>query len=250
MRILSCASVRRRLDRWHDGELAPSEQYAVEHHLSGCPPCAAEARAISELGNLMREVAVSRALAADDVLGLRAAILARRKAEAEVSLTARLGELFQDMHLVWAGLSATAATAVCVGLLAGMAYLSPPERADSLSGLLGAMAEPGSDRNPVALGATVRPPRGYAPDAVPAALSSASEEDLVFALAAVVTQEGRVSHSEVLLANREDRDVVLRLMNAVSEARFQPASRAGEPVAVNLVWLITHTTVRASKTHS
>jgi hypothetical protein len=38
-------------------------------------------------------------------------------------------------------------------------------------------------------------------------------------------------------------------MNAVREARFHPASRRGSPVAVNLVWLLTHTTVRG-KTHS
>lgn len=250
MRILSCASVRRRLGRWHDAELPPSEQYAVEQHLDGCPPCAAEARALARLGGLMREAAADRTLPADDALGLRANILGRRNAEDAVSFAAWVREVFEDMHLVWAGLSATAATAVCVALLAGMAYLSPAERADSLSGLLSAMAQPGSDRNPVALGAMVRPPSGYTGDAVPAALSSVSEEDLVFALAAVVTQEGRVARSEVLHSNREDREVVLRLMNAVAEARFQPASRAGEPVAVNLVWLITHTTVRGRKSHS
>jgi anti-sigma factor RsiW len=250
MKILSCASVRRRLGRWHDGELPPAEHYAVDQHLRDCPPCAAESRALSRLGSLMRDMAAGRVLSADEAAGLRAGVLGRRKAEDAVSFSRWLDEVFEDMHLVLAGLGATAATAVCVALLAGMAYLSPPERADSLSGMLSALAQPGSDRNPVALGATVRPPRGYTGDAVPAALSSATEEDLVFALAAVVTQEGRVSHSEVLHANREDREVVLRLMNAVAEARFQPASRAGEPVAVNLVWLITHTTVRGSKTHS
>lgn len=249
MKILSCAAVRRRLDQWHDGELPPAEHCAVDQHLAGCPPCAADARALQQIGALMRESASRRALSNDAAAGMRSGVLARRKAEDDLSWTTQFGELFQDMHLVWAGLSATAATAICAVLLLGMAYLTPAERADSLSGLISAMAQPGSDRNPVALGAKVRPPRYYSGDAVPAMFQATTEEDLVLALAAVVTQEGRVAHSELLQASKQDRELVLQLMNAVAAARFEPASVGGEPVAVNLVWLITHTTVRA-KAHS
>lgn len=249
MKILSCASVRRRLEAWYDGELPPAEQCAVDQHLAGCPPCAAEARALQRIGELMRDSAARHSLSADQAAGMRSGVLARRKAEDDLSWTSQVSQLFEDMHLVWAGLSATAATVVCLALLLGIAYLTPAERADSLSGLMSAMAQPGSDRNPVSLGARIRPPRSYSGDAVPAMLQATSEEDLVLALAAVVTQEGRVAHSELLQASREDREMVLQLMNAVAAARFQPASVGGEPVAVNLVWLITHTTVRA-KAHS
>jgi hypothetical protein len=35
-------------------------------------------------------------------------------------------------------------------------------------------------------------------------------------------------------------------MDAVSRARFEPALFDGSPVAVNMIWLVAHTTVRAS----
>lgn len=248
MKILSCSSVRRRLDLWHDGQLPPAEQCAVDQHLAGCPPCAADARALQRIGELIRDSAALRALPKEQADGLRSGLLARRKAEDDLSWASQFGVLFEDMHLIWAGLSATAATAICVVLLAGIAYLTPAERADSLSGLMSAMAQP------VALSS---PSRDYAGDAVPASMWQATrEEDLVLALAAVVTQEGRLAHSDLGLANREDRETVLRLMNAVSAARFQPARLAGAPVAVNVVWrdgphfrLLEHTTVRG-RTHS
>jgi hypothetical protein len=250
MRVLSCAAVRRRIEAWHDGELMPAEQCAVAQHLDGCPPCAARAVELETIREALRARVGRTALSPDVAEGLRASVLGRADAEAAVAFHARMAELFQDMHLVWAGLSATAAAALCLVMLLGMVYFSPPEREDSLAGILSALAAPGSDRNPVSLGSGMDLPRVSSGDAVPAMLSSSySEEDLVFALAAVVTQEGRVSRSEVLQSTPHDREAVLRLMNAVSAARFRPASVGGEPVAVNLVWLVTHTTVRG-KTHS
>jgi hypothetical protein len=250
MNVLSCAAVRRRLEAFHDRELPPVEHYAVDQHLDGCPRCAAMARAFNDLGSLLREGATHRALSADGASGLKAAVLGRACAEDSVAWPRVVRELFEDMHFVYAGLSATAATVVCFVMLLGMTYFQAPGRDDSLAGMMEALADPGSDRNPLIMDGRVRPPRVRSSDAVPAMLPSASEEDLVFALAAVVTQEGRVSSSRVLLANHHDREAVLRLMNAVSTARFQPATRwGGDPVAVNMVWLVTHTTVRA-KTHS
>jgi len=38
-------------------------------------------------------------------------------------------------------------------------------------------------------------------------------------------------------------------MDAVSRARFEPAQVAGLPVAVNMVWLVARTTVRANNKH-
>jgi hypothetical protein len=35
------------------------------------------------------------------------------------------------------------------------------------------------------------------------------------------------------------------LLNAVATARFEPARAAGAPVSQNVVWLVSHTTVRA-----
>jgi hypothetical protein len=250
MKLLSCAATQRRLTEYLDGELSVEDQIAVRAHLEGCPPCAYEARELGEVGEALR-LAAGMFPAPARTTGLQATVLGRLEAEDQQSLPARMRRMFEDMHLVWAGLSAATATVVCAVLLFAIGYFSPPERADSLSGMLSALASPGSNRNPVRIDYRILPPRVASDVPVPAVLTSSSpdEDDLVFALAAVVTQEGRLTNPEVLLVNRGDRATVMRLMNAVIEARFEPASYGGNPVAVNLVWLLTHTTVRA-KTHS
>ena len=243
MKVLSCAYVRRRLEAWHDRELAPAEQCAIDQHLSGCPPCAAEARVLDDIGAALRGRVADWAPTADVLAGLRAGVLGRATAEDALSWRTLAADLFEDMHFVWAGLSATAATLVCAAMLLGMAYFTIPGRDDSLAGIMGAMAEPEL--------AKVQPPHS---DAVPASWSE-REEDLVFALAAVVTQEGRGVRSHAALVRRGDREAVLRLMNAVVAARFEPARPNTSRVPVDLVWLahwtggvrlygVTHTTVR------
>lgn len=249
MKVLDCTVVEQLLDAFHDGELSVDDRVAVGLHLQDCPLCSHEAEALAFIGASLRDEAPHRGPSAAELDSMRDAIVGRVQAERAVSWPVRVGHLFDDMHLVWAGLSATAATVTCAALLFGIWFLSPPERADSLAGLLSALAAPGSDRNPVSIDQRMRLPRVSNGGVLPAMLStSATEEDLVFALAAVVTQEGRIARSEVLVSNHRDRDVLL-LMNAINEARFQPASLRGSPVAVNLVWLLTHTTVRA-KVHS
>ncbi|MBM3769696.1 MAG: hypothetical protein FJW27_00100 [Acidimicrobiia bacterium] len=44
----------------------------------------------------------------------------------------------------------------------------------------------------------------------------------------------------------EEARGVANLLDAVSRARFEPASVAGLPVAVNMVWMVAHTTVRGT----
>ena len=249
--LFSCAAVRRRLAAYHDRELSVQDQVAVQTHIDECPRCMAECRTLAEVGETLRREAACRAASSREPAGLASSVVNRLAAEAEQSMTAQVRRAFEDMHLVWAGLGAACATIGCAALLFAIGYLAPPERADSLAGVLSALAAPGSDRNPVRMDDRISPPRVMRDAPVRAVLANTppSEGDLVLALAAVVTQEGRLRNPEVLLANHPDRDTVVRLMNAVVEARFEPASYGGAPVAVNLVWLLTHTTVRA-KAHS
>lgn len=250
MKATECSAVRRRLEAFHDGELAFPQRGDVAEHLRDCDGCRLEAAELARVGEFLREGAQAAMAQVPGAPDLAPAVVGRFEAEHDRSFGVRLGEMFEDMHLVWAGLSASAATVGCAALLFAMWVSLPPERADSLAGMLSALAAPGTDRNPVSIDQRMSLPRVTGEGAVPAMLAGgATEEDLVFALSAVVTQEGRVAHSQVLLSNRSDRAEVLRLMNAVREARFHPASLQGNPVAVNLVWLITHTTVRG-KVHS
>ena len=71
-------------------------------------------------------------------------------------------------------------------------------------------------------------------------LSLDTDQDVELALSAVVTRDGRVEQTQQL-----DGAPNLTLVQSLEDsARFQPASRAGRPVAVSLVWLVSHTTVR------
>jgi hypothetical protein len=74
-----------------------------------------------------------------------------------------------------------------------------------------------------------------------------NEEDAVLALSAVVTRGGRLKNLEAVLSEQPtaaDRDRVLRLLDQVSRAQFEPARVGGSAIAVRTVWLFAHTTVR------
>jgi anti-sigma factor (TIGR02949 family) len=249
MRPVDCATVRRHLSALHDGELPVERVIALRAHLAGCPPCSTEVRLLEEMRDALRTGAP--ALPADGLESLQARVVSRLEAEENQALPARVGRMLDDLHLVWAGLGAATATLACAATLFVIGYLAPPERADSISGLLSALASPVASEPPPVVDHEISPPRVTRDAPVRAVLVSTppTEEDLVFALAAVVTQDGRLANPEVLLANRRDRQTIVRLMNAVAEARFEPASYRGAPVAANFVWLLTHTTVRA-KAHS
>ena len=66
------------------------------------------------------------------------------------------------------------------------------------------------------------------------------------ALAAVVTQEGALSHVKLLRGGAPDGDLQRAISRLVSDVRFMPARYGGVPVAVNVVWLLERTTVRAA----
>ena len=114
------------------------------------------------------------------------------------------------------------------------------------------LANPGSDRNPLQLDMLMLAPR---PLTEGPALESMSDEEAVFALAAVVTREGRISDYELLHAERESsggaqggssHDEVNALLDTVKQSRFAPAQTPDGAVAVNVVWLLARTTVKAS----
>ncbi|MEO8075500.1 MAG: hypothetical protein ABI818_04170, partial [Acidobacteriota bacterium] len=69
------------------------------------------------------------------------------------------------------------------------------------------------------------------------------QDDAVMSLSAVVTREGRVSGLE-LLGNNHDIPRAMAVVEALSRGRLEPAELDGSPVAVNLVWLVAHTTVK------
>lgn len=242
MTLLTCAAVRRRLAAYYDGELPVPELISVQTHVQDCPPCAKELRGLQQLGDTLRLAAAPGPT--DDWAGLAPGVISRMRAEANESLSARTHRLFEDLHLVWIALASTAATFLCGAAVAGMLHFASEERKDSMAAVIAVMAAPvGSDLNPMRHG-RIRVPSLPGDGAVSAALASnAYEDEQVLALSAVVTREGRVSGVSVL-TDGHDRQQVTDILDAISQVRLQPAQYGGSPVAVNLVWLLAHTTVK------
>lgn len=248
MTLLGCERTDGRLEAFHDGELGHAERLDVAEHLEMCPRCRERLAQLRAVSLALRESAPEARPTAARLSNLAADVVSRVGAEHRVSWRSRLGEMFEDLNMVFSGAAATVAVFTCVAVGSTLLRAVAAERADSLAGVLAALASPGSNENPVPLGLRVSAPYSSArmyPDVFGRARTE--ESDIVFALAAVVTRDGRIVQPSVLMSNREDRELVMGLMNAINKARFEPARFAGEPVAVNLVWLFTHTTVRGRK---
>jgi len=246
MKALSCTAARRRLSAYHDGELAVHDQIAVRGHLEGCAACADDVARFGAMGNLIR--AAAAADVSDDTLsGLRVGVLGRLKAEWEQSVTAQVGRLFEDLHLAWAALGATIATLACITMLSGMLrFVSESQHADSMAAVLSALGSPGSNANPMPPDRRVLLPRVYPEALMPVMLVHpvAGTHDGFVSLSATVTREGTVNNVSVVSSDGDDHDALAGMVSAAMLTRFEPAELAGSPVAVNLVWVLSHTTVK------
>lgn len=251
MTLITCATVRRRLQAFHDGELPIGETIDTQGHISTCPPCARDHRDIQSLANALR-LAVPPG-PADDWAGVQSSVISRMRAEDNESWAARTRRFVDEVHLVWIGLAAATATVICAGTVLSMLHFASAERDDSLAAVIAAMGAPaGSDLNPALLdgrnmnGGPIRPQAPSVPQdgAVYLTLQrSGMSDDVVLSLLANVTREGRVSELRMLSNDVEGRDV-RGLVHALSGGHLTPALFDGAPVAINLVWLVAHTTVK------
>lgn len=239
----SCGDVRRRLEAFCDGEVPFAERLTIQNHLTECVACSLEAEAIAGLGSTLRHMAAEVGEHAAVVpLRLSAQVVEQLGVEERLSLQSQVVSLFQDMHLVWAGIGATVATLICVVGSVSVLHAANQERPDSLAGVISLLANPGSNANPVRLNYDMMAPR-----AVTDASIEMSGEDAEYALSAVVSREGRVQGIEVMNDARPlgNRAVVNAMLNEAYRVQFAPAqARTGDPVAVSMVWLVANTTVK------
>jgi hypothetical protein len=258
VRPLTCAATRRRLQAFYDGELPVADQIGVQAHMDWCDPCAAALEELRCLGNALRIVALGQdSLSHEEASALTATVVSRRKAEQDASFFARAQRMFDDMHLVYAGVGATAATAVCVVIMLSMlrfASFGRPDatpaadgRSDSLAAMLDVLATPGSSADAMAID-------GASHARWAARLQAANEtaeEDAVFALDAIVTRDGRLPNLHRLRTrgHKEELSLIEALSDTVTRARIDPGAIDVTQAAANstMVWLVTRTTVRASK---
>jgi hypothetical protein len=266
MKMLTCAAARRRLHAYHDEELSISDQIRVSAHLDWCEPCASSLDELRQLRDALRRgLPGRRALShftSDEELTLQRTVVSRIKAEETLSFGVWARELFADMHFVYAGLSSMAAALACVAIMLGMMRFATNERPDSTAAMVRVYGSSGSNLNPVSVSPRLLMPRVL--DA-PIWATPVAGADAIFTLSAVVTREGRIGNFEVLKPNggrwipndRAEAKAVKDLLGVVSQAHFEPASIAGLPVAVNMVWIVdlrpnevvreAHTTVHATK---
>lgn len=252
---LDCRAAQQMLEAFIDGELAVNNQVALESHLRWCRVCAARVEDMQAIGASLRltSCALRSAAETDDSLtSVQSEVLTRIQTEREQSVLAQVRDMCTDMRFFWPAVGASFAVAACLCIATAVVAVTSDEKPDSLAGMIQMLANPGSDENPMRLdGAMAAPPRAL--DGI--GLDSLPGDDAVVALAAVVTREGRVANYEVLFSERASvrrhdaavqTDDVSSVFNAVKQSRFAPAQAIdGAPVAVNMVWVLARTTVKA-----
>jgi hypothetical protein len=267
---VGCEYAREHLDAFVDGELSVDEQVAVESHLRWCRTCAARVEDLQLIGDSIRQG--SPAPRPDDeesrfVSHLHASVLVRVRAEEELSFATRFREMFTDMRLLWPALGATSAVTIGLALALSVLHSTTLERPESLATMLETLSDPGGERNPLMPGNSAFVDRLFlryvdsdraGGISMPRALDdggvfeSIPEQDATFAVAAVVSRDGRIANYELLKSERSGRQArslhandVEMLDAAVRQSRFAPAQTpVGRAVAVNMVWLIVMTTVQ------
>jgi hypothetical protein len=251
MKPLNCAATRRRLNAFHDRELTISEQIAVSAHLDWCDACAT---ALAEIRGVRRALQVIAnhhgAMTNEEAAVFNATVVNRMKAERQASVLTRVQTLFEDMHLVYAGLGAATATLVCIVIMFGMMRFAKNERPDSLAAIVNVLATP-LECEPGVVDPTASACHERWTGRFQRANESA-ELDAIFALEeSVITQHGRLANLEVLRRGRKataaaDAKLIEGLLDIVSRSRLEYPQ--GPPLfhLAKMVWWVEHATVRAS----
>ena len=254
MRRLACAAVLGQLQAYHDDELQVDDQIAIAAHLDNCDHCQGALHEIERVGDVLRAEAPGRTpLPCDEAAGFVSSVVNRARVEDSVSFVSWARELFDDRRVVYSSLGAATATLACLVIMLTMLRFSAKERTDSLAAMLNELSGPAVPTQPIIIRPIVLDTRVTvlpAVDKYSVGADVSDATDSVLALSGVVTSEGRVSNIEVndgtngiVMASMDSRRIET-LVDAMSKTRFEPVK--GEPVSVNWVWFVAHTTVRGN----
>ena len=254
MRPVTCAAAQRRLQEFHDGELAVGQQIEIRGHVESCLICADLLEDIQFVAATLKTGAWGRDLLShEEGPGFVAAVVSRRTAEDGASMWFRVRAMFDDMHLVYAGVGAAVATLACVVIMLGMMRFAPVGHQNaspsaSLAALMTLVATPETSANAIAIDPASHA-RGTARFQ---AANETAAEDAVFELESVVTRQGRLVNLARLKkghkATRDEARAIEELLVSVTRASIEPGWAEGAPVAADgMVWLVTRMTVRANK---
>ena len=251
MLTLSCEQVRAELSAYFDEELPVHERIAIADHLDACPSCALEADDLQAISGALQLTARGEEIAwMPGLARLQSDILERRDAEEEASLTRTIHRLFDDPRRTSASLGAAFVASMCIAMGLMLLAQAPVEHPESLKALLSQASGTGDIYLPQT---TFELPRAEVEAVMPAAVANRDAGDESVAFAALVTADGNLADLEFLgdhawstgKAESDARGQRSELLNAAATARFQPARVSGSPVSLNVVWVVTHRTVRA-----
>lgn len=279
-RSLRCRTARQWLTAAHDGELPVARQVVLDAHLDGCADCRRVRKDLSAITVALRGHATAHRPDETDYAGVAARVLEDFPPGTGRPFERRLRAVFANGQRLCVVGGAIASMLVAGVFLAMALSFSPPAHPHSLSGFLQGSNSLGSNANPLRGFETGVSLPQVSPDTQAAAMLIRPLPPLVLenlALAAVVTREGQLASVEVLrqqsvdaggeAAGREavdpgedpeaaggapDAELRRALSRLASDVRFVPARARGNPVAVNVVWLLERTTVlpRSPRTQS
>lgn len=242
-----CEQVRGELSAFYDEELPVADRIAISDHLAGCPSCRLEADDLSMIGEALH------ASARDDVttmpvLGrLQTDILERWSAEERASFGRTFRNLFDDPRRASASLGVSVVASLLLAMSAFFLAQSPIRHPESLKAAMTLSSR--ARTTDIYLPEIEWLPRVHAEAIMPATVMNRDDEEVAFA--ALVTADGYLEDVEFIgdrVAGRSNLPThaqLSELLNAVATARFEPARAAGAPVSQNVIWLVSHTTVRA-----
>jgi anti-sigma factor RsiW len=242
--MTTCQAVRRDVGPFVDGELNLSRRAAVARHLEVCPACAHEAQACVDIGESLRAGACVDMPSFD---GLASNVIVRTRAESAQSWTTLVSHAFDDWHCAIVGSGALGATFLSTLLVSVVLVFGPaPARPDSLSALLANLGSPagalfvcaspagtnqGASLFQVENGQPTASRMTAALMSSPCGLGSASEADVVEALATAVTGTGgRVVRLDAMHPAR--REYTESLLTEIARMRSSQLPAGGRLVAV------------------
>ncbi len=243
----TCEHVRDELSAFYDEELPVPDRIAISDHLDGCPSCRLEADDLEAIGGALQATARVEDVAVMPGLSrLQTDVLERWDAEEKASLGRTITDLFDDARRTSACVGVSVAMSLCMAMSAFVLAQSPIRHPESLKA---AMTLSSRARTTDIYLPSIEPPRAYADAIMPATVVNGVDEEVAFA--ALVTADGYLEGVELIGERTRGRrglpthEQLSELLNAAATARFEPARAAGTPVSQNVVWLLSHTTVRA-----
>lgn len=249
MLTLSCEQVRAKLSAFHDAELAVGERIAIADHLDACASCSVEAGDLAAISAALQATARIENVAWMPGLNrLQADMIERWDAEEKASLGQRIRNLFDDPRRASASVGVSVAASLILASGAFLMAQSPIRHPESLKAV---MTQSERSRMVDIYLPQTSLPRADAEAVMPTTVLNRDRGHEV-AFAARVTADGYLEELEYLGEHSNGRrsqpathEQLSQLLNAAATARFAPARVDGSPVSFNVVWLVTHTTVRA-----